>query len=131
MDLSDMNGAVYSALEGAFQTGTKVIKAFPFVDKPVRLDTTVIAVSPSYINLDSAGIGCEEQYGEVKITAAIYTPQHLGSAALLETAESAVNAVLPLMPRAVALSPIEAWDKLNCIACRCTFTFNCLIETEG
>lgn len=129
MDLFDMEGEVYSLLKSADAlNGTTVIKAYPYLDKPVRLENTVIAVLPSQMSGEIAGIGETCQYASVDVTAAVYTPQKLGSTVLLEAAEKAVKAVLPLMPCKISLSPPAAEDRLNCLTLKVAFTFNFLAE---
>ena len=131
MNLSDMTSAVYSQLSSAvFDYGVKVIKAYPYLDKPTRLEKAVIAVSPEKTELEPAGIGNEEQYGEIRVVADIFVPQNFGSEALRSLSEQAVKAALVLEPSGVGVFPIKAEDRLDCLRCSCTFTFKRLIDAE-
>jgi len=130
MSLFDLTDTVYNCLKStAFPEGTAVIKAFPYIDKPTRLENAVIAVTPGETELESAGIGACEQYGEVKVRADIFSPQQNGSEALLAVTRTAVTAGLELSPLKIYVSPVGAEDRLSCLCCSCIFTFD--IQTEN
>lgn len=108
----------------------KIIKAYPFKDKPVRLKNTVIAVMPSRLESEAVSIGGEKQSAEISLSLALYTPIQRGSSELLTVAERAVNALLKLRPSKISLCETEEAEALGCIKCVCTFTFSLSFESS-
>lgn len=125
MDLFNAEDAVYYALcESESLEEVKKIKAYPYVYKPVRLEKSVIAVLPAELDVNAVSIGSNEQYGKLRISVSIYTPNALGIDELRRTSKNAVLAVTELSPCEITVSQVKSNDRLGCICCSCGFAFS-------
>lgn len=109
----------------------KIIKAFPYTDKPTRLNKIVVAVSPSKINAENISTGGECLYGEYSIDFDIFIPVNKGTPVDTSVIEQLICTVAVCCPKAVSVSEITANNNIFCYTAKCTFTFSGEIAIGG
>lgn len=102
----------------------QIIKAYPYVTKPTRLNHAVITVSPSEIKGESISIGQEDIFASCTIDADIYVPVEFGSPRMWEYIRYILLAQMNGVPTAVSVSRVAADDKLSCYTAKCSLTYN-------
>lgn len=107
---------------------TNIIKAYPYVMKPTRLDNVVITVSPAGIDGKSTSIGDENIFAYYTIDADIFVPQELGSPKMGEYIQAVLSSQISSAPCGIAASGVKANDKISCFTVKCSFTYNGELE---
>lgn len=108
-----------------------VFNAYPYSYKPTELDKTTIAVMPSDLKANPAGIGSDELYGEYTIDFCVFVPRQLGSPVVNNTVEKLINAIKDCYPSSINASNIKVIERLSCFMAKCSFTFNSLMDFGG
>lgn len=108
--------------------GVSIIKAYPFVKKPTKLDNVVIAVSPAQIESKAVSIGEDNMFSTYTIDADVFIPQELGSPEMWKYIQAVLLSQAESFPVAVATSQIKANDKISCYTAKCSFTYNGELE---
>lgn len=109
----------------------KIIKAYPFVNKPTNLEKIVITVSPSGLNADNISVGQNYYFGSYMIDFDVFSPQELGSPVVASTIESIILTLRKFNPSAIKVEPISINSNVKCYTAKCTLSFNGEIDFGG
>lgn len=110
---------------------TKIVKAFPYMKKPTKLRTIVIAVSPSKIDAENVSVGDINLYGEYSIDFDVFSPQELGTPAVFRSIQDIIEILKSFYPSKVYVSEITSVDGISCFSAKCTLTFRGDIDFGG
>ncbi len=125
MCLSEAVDKVLAALKAEEGLGgCVVIKAYPYIKKPTRMKSTVIAVSPCEAELSNTSLGGDRMFGRFTVRAYIYSPQDAGSPAENGISDSVFKALLTLQPAQITLSDFKRADVLGAFEAECRVSFN-------
>lgn len=114
-----------------FFENIKIVKAFPYINKPTRLSKTVIAVSPSKISAENISIGSESLFGDYSVDFDIFIPIQEGTPVDTAVIEQLLCTLSSCYLKAAAVSEITADNTISCCTAKCTLTFSGEIFTEG
>lgn len=109
----------------------KIVKAFPYKNKPTRLGTAVVAVSPSRISAENISVGGERLFGDYSIDFDVFIPIQEGTPVDTTVIEQIISTLSACFPKSVAVSKITADNSIFCCTAKCTLTFSGEITIGG
>lgn len=101
----------------------KITKAYPYLDKPTRLSTQVIVVSPSSIDAQSASLGNEEFYGKYAIDIDVFSPYALGSPVMSDALQRVLVSATDKTVAGISVSPVCLDENSHCFNSKCRLTY--------
>lgn len=110
---------------------TKVIMAYPNVNKPTQLRRVVIAVSPSSLNAQNISIGDVCIYGEYSVDIDVFVPQNLGTPCIQDVVEKIIDIIKNESLSGIKVSQIKVNNSLFCHYVNCCMTFRGEIDFGG
>lgn len=102
---------------------SKIIKAYPDVNKPTRLKRIVVSVSPSSIEAENISVGEECMYGEYSIDIDAFVPQNFGTPCVQKVIENVIDTLKDEFPTRIKVSQINVNNSLFCYYVNCCLTF--------
>ena len=124
MYLATVTDAVYQTLSACEALAdASVIRAFPYVKKPLRMKTPVLCVSPSGVQASRAALGGECFMGEYGVDIDLFVPHCLGSPVAETLLEKAAAAVCAMGITHIRIGAIRSENALDSFTAKCTVTF--------